>query len=432
MRTGRIATTVSGALVMAAAAWSAAQDTRPASGPATAPTTASAASVAERIEPFLKVIQESDDYREVMGAHARATAIDRMNVAVHKAYMRRMLRMGLPQIAFYPAQILTRLGVEDGTAWGVVGYHYGKRGDLVEAFTATMRAVELTPDDPSILHNAGQLAAWYEEDPSLPRVPDSTRRQLARMRGRLEKNAIFARAHKEVAEAYRKRGQAARQIADQIAAAEDAVESSRLRAVAVDRELRRLNAEIDDRNDEIDKLWRELRQYYGPRTVRDPNGNIIVLPPRDPERRRQLYDRISEGEKEVSALREQVRQGRRDGEAVLGELARYQKELKRLQEQAEVPVPRSQRDFRWDPPAVEGVVTDELDALPALPPAAKTNVPVDPEQEADKRLELAKLYLRNEMSDKAVDILLEITREFPETRAGKQAKVLLAALRPSP
>jgi len=431
MRTGRLARSMSAVLVIVAAAWSAAQDARSASQPASAPSTAPAASIAERIEPFLEVICSSNDYREVMRAHARASAIDRMNVALHTTYMRRMLRMGLPRIAFYPAQILTRLGVADGTAWGVVGYHHGKRGQLADAFGATMRAVELTRDDPSILHNAGQLAAWYEEDPSLPRVSDSARRRLARMRSRLMANPIFARAHKEVAEGYRRRKQAAKGVADEIATVAEAIDSARARAMVVDRELRGLNARIDEGNDEVDKLWRELRSYYGPRTVRDANGNLIILPPRDPVRRRQLYDRIAEKEKEVDALRDEVRQVRREGEAVLAELAGYRKRLKRLQTRAKAEAPRDLRDFRWDPPAVDGVVTDEVDTMP-LPPTTRTTVPVDPEAEAGKRLELAKLYLQNDMSDKAVSILTQILRDFAATRAGRQAKILLTALKPSP
>ncbi|MHC4718781.1 MAG: hypothetical protein ACYS5V_17595, partial [Planctomycetota bacterium] len=90
------------------------------------------------------------------------------------------------------------------------------------------------------------------------------------------------------------------------------------------------------------------------------------------------------------------------------------------------------RDFRWDPPAVDGVVTNELDGLPPVPARAKPELPVDPESEADQRLELAKLYLRHDMSTKAVNILEEINRRFASTRAGRQAKVLLAVLKPSP
>ena len=56
----------------------------------------------------------------------------------------------------------------------------------------------------------------------------------------------------------------------------------------------------------------------------------------------------------------------------------------------------------------------------------------EPESEADQQLDLAKLYLRHDMSAKAVDILIHVSRQFAATRAGKQAKLLLAVLRPSP
>ncbi len=434
MMTGRIARKVPAGLAIAVAAgWIAlawGQDTRPATAPATRP----AATLAERIAPFLQAIQTSDDYRTVMRAYARARAVDRTYVPVHRAYMRRMLKLGLPQIAFYPAQALVKLDRRDGMAWGVTGYHHGKRGRLVEAFGATMQAVALVADDPSILHNAGQLAAWYDEDPSLPRIPDSARRRLAKMRERLAANPIFARVYKQVAGAYRKRGQAAQGLAEEIATVKGAIDLDRARALAVDRQLRRLNDQIDESNRRIDQLWRELRRYYGPRTYRDAAGNVVVLPPRDTARRRERYERIEREEREVEALKRKVRDMRSEGEVVLAGLARNRKALERLRRKQETAAKAGRifRQFRWDPPAVDGVVTDELDALPPPPPGHKAGGPVDPESEAAQRLDLAKLYLRHDMSTKAVDILIHVSRQFATTRAGKQAKLLLAVLRPSP
>ena len=388
---------------------------------------------ADRVAPFLKVIREAGDYRVVMRAYARACAIDRNDLRLHRAYMRRMLRFGLPQIAYYPALALTRLDPKDGTAWGVVGYVHGRRGRLAEAFVATIRALERKPSDPSILHNAGQLAAWYDHDPALPRVPDSARRTLANLREKVSKNPIYARAYAEIARAYKRQAEAATMLKRALAAARAEAEAAQRRALEVDRELRNLNDEIDYRNRLIDQLWRELRYYYSAtKTYRDENGVIIVVPSRDALYRQELADRIREEERALERLRLKVRKVRREGELVLAELARKEAEVENLRKQTRRQVVREVRAFRWDPPAVDGVVTAELETLPVATRPSDVKLPVDPESEAAQQLELAKLYLRHDMSRKAIDILEGIVKQFGATKAGKQARLLLNALQPAP
>jgi len=387
----------------------------------------------DRVAPFLKVIREVGDYRAVMRAYARACAIDRNDVRLHRAYMRRMLKLGLPQIAYYPALALTKLDPKDGTAWGVVGYVHGRRGRLADAFAATMRALATKPSDPSILHNAGQLAAWYDHDPSLPRVRDSARRALANLREKVSKNPIYARAYAEIAQAYKRQVETASMLKRALAAARAEVETARRRAWEVDRELRDLNDEIDYRNRLIDQLWRELRSYYrATRTYKDESGVIIVVPSRDTLYRQELSDRIRAEERAIERLRLKVRKFRREGELVLAQLARREAEVENLRKQARGHVVRQVREFRWDPPAVDGVVTPELERLPVATRPATVKLPIDPDSEAAQQLELAKLYLRHDMSRKALDILEGIVKQFPATKAGRQAKLLLNALQPAP
>lgn len=384
---------------------------------------------ADRVAPFLKVIREAEDYRTVMRAYARATAIDRNDVRIHKTYMRRMLRLGLPQIAYYPALTLTKLDPNEGMAWGVVGYMHGRREELTEAFTATIWAVEKLPDDASILHNAGQLVAWYDTDPSLPRVPDSARRALAGMRGRLAQSSTFAHAYRSIVEAYKQQAEAAADLEKRLAAAEIEANAVRRLAQEVDNQLRDLNDEIDYRNRLIDDLGRELRYYYGYGYYRDYNGTYLYYPPRRYDRR-ELLGRIRDEERAVEALKLKVRQVRREGRAVLGELAAKQTALDRIREEFGRQAARVERQFRWDPPAVDGVVTAELDGFPPATGPASVELPEDPESEAAQRLDLARLYVRHEMGEKAVEILKEVVARYGATEAGRQARLLLGAMKP--
>jgi len=385
---------------------------------------------ADRIRPFLEAIRTSEDYRTVMRAYARATGIDRNNVQLHRAYVRRMLAMGLPQIAYYAAQKLIAIDAADGMAWGLAGYMQARKGQLVDAFTSTIRAIEKIPEDPSVQHNAGQLVGWYDVDPSLPRVPDSARRTLAQMRTRLTQHPIFARAYKTIVQAYTKQKTGAAGLAAQLAAAEAQADAARQMARDIDRRLRDLNDEIEYRNRLIDQLWRELRHYYGGGTYRDGDGTVIVTTP-GRYYRREMLERIRQEEQAVEALRLKLRQARREGEGVLGEMARKQAELQRLRDRFRREAARIEREFRWDPPAVDGKVVAEREGLPPTTRPSSVKLPVDPESAAAHRLDLARMYLRHDMSEKAIDMLGAIVKQYGATAAGKQARLLLSALRPA-
>ncbi|KKL15672.1 hypothetical protein LCGC14_2503270, partial [marine sediment metagenome] len=125
-----------------------------------------------------------------------------------------------------------------------------------------------------------------------------------------------------------------------------------------------------------------------------------------------------------------VRKVRREGRDVLAELTRKQKALEQVRDQFDLQAKRAERQFRWDPPAVDGVVTAELDGFPVATRPADTKLPVDPESEARQRLDLARMYLTHDMSRKAIGMLQDVVKQYPNTRSGRQAKGLLAALMP--
>ncbi len=407
----------------------------PARGDTKPPTTQPAATTAARLAPFLKAIRQANDARVVMRAYTRALAVDRHNVELHRAYMRRMLTFGLPQIAQHPARELVRLEAADGMAWGLIGYIHGRRGELVAAFEATMRAAELTDDDPSVLNNAGQLVAWHEQDDTAPVPPDAARRTLARLRARLAKKPVFDQAYKRMEAAYQHQGELARGLAKQIAGAEAEARAVQSLARTIDGQLQEINDEIENRNRLIDSLWREATSGYALWTPDDYpyyfRGWYVPRPYYSRSYHREaLYERILDAEREIDKLRGKLRRVQREGQAVLAELARKEAVLQGLRDQIQQALARVAREFRWDPPAVDGVVAAERDRLPPSPPQPNMQAPSDPETEAAQALELAKLYLRHNMSEKALGLLEMVAQKFPKTQAARQAGVLLGALKP--
>ena len=380
------------------------------------------AELAQRLAPFLKVIRQADDARTVMRTYTRALAVDRDSVELHRSYMRRMLAFGLPQIAQHAARELLRLEKADGMAHGLLGYMDGRRGALVGALVATVRAAERTPDDPSVLNNLGQLVAWHdlEEDP--PPVPDAARRALARLRPALAKKPPFAAAYKRLQSAYTQQGAVAKALAAKMAAAE--AEATAVQALArdVNNQLQELNDEIDYRNRMIDRLWREAYSgyvYWNPYKYHYGYYGHYVLPPYYSRsyHREELYDRIAEQEREIEKFRVKLKRVRREGQAVLGELARKEAALKALRDQVRQAMAKVARQFRWDPPPVDGVVAAEREHLPPAPAKPKMAVPTDPETESAQSVELAKLYLRHNMSEKAIGLLQMVVRKFEDAAA---------------
>ena len=393
-------------------------------GPATRPS--SATKPADRLKAFIRAVAEADNPRAAMSAYARGCAIDRNKAELHDAYMKRMLKFGLPKIAYYPARVLVRLDPNNSLAWGVVGYMHGKRGELVEAFSATIRSLEKRRDDPSVLHNAGQLAAWYDNEPDLPKVSDRTRRSLAQMKKELLASKPYSSAYKTIKSAYTQRAGLVERLDKQVATAEAEVLAARRMAMEIDSQLRELANEIDRRKRMIDELWRELRTgagYY----YRDADGRLVYYRRYRRAYRDDIYERIHQAEREVERLRSERRGVRSRGRAILVDLKGREVILSRFQQQIHTAKTRTEREFRWDPPAVDGVVTPEVEHFPV---ATRPSAPADPESQAGQRLKLAKLYLRHEMNEKAVVILQGILEDYPSAKAAKEAKVLLAKLKP--
>ena len=393
------------------------------------PSKAEAAKAAEqrggRLAAFIQAVGSAEHPRQAISAYARGCAVDRSKPEIHEAYMRRMLQFGLPRIAYYPARVLVTMQRDNGVAWGVLGYMHGRRGELDEALSATVRAAENDGGNPSILHNAGQLVAWYDNELNLPKISDRTKRSLEKVRRELSERQPFARAYKGMTAAYKEQAALAEGFARKIDALEAETLALERLALDVDRKIRDFNDEIAYREDVIDSLRRDL--YYASWAYYpSAHGGYVVYPAYEGPYRRETRRRIRDQQHEIEKLQLDIRTLRREGHGVLGDLRAKRGRLDKLRDQTNQALARVRRRFRWDPPAVDGVVTDETEHFG--PPPARDE-PENAETAAEKRLDMAGLYLRHDLRERAVEILRQVAKTHGSTKAAARARLLLRELK---
>ncbi len=408
-------------------------------------------------------------------AYARGRNADARSAALHEAYMKRMLTFGLPKVAYYPAKALVRLDPDHGTAWGTIAYVEAKRGDIRDALPAAIRSVQHKRRDDSLLHNAAQLIAWYDRQRPRPKLDDALRRVLAKMRDDLRTHETFAATYKQVTRAYEKRKENAEQAGKDLTAAQQAYRRALDDTIDVDEEIREIEEKIRRGERELERLKYGYDYYYSypsativtaprvhrPRVVTVPtvhrtwtpwSGGVVyrdghfgghlrigtvrshvttstvVIPPIHAAERIFYYGpgsrrSVRRVEKAVKAL-QTARDGlRKQGRPLLNELADRRDRMEKLRKQVsaeELPIVEG---FRWDPPEVNGKVTDERTVAFTRPPEGDAEE--DPETDAANKLRLARLYLKNHMAGKARETLEALLEDYPRTPAAAEAKKLL-------
>lgn len=392
--------------------------------PATQPAETPEAQRARVLAKLTQAVAEAKDPSSAAAAYARANVVDPSNVKLHEIYMVKMLKFGMLKVAIYPARALVGLDGKHILAWSVIGYVHGKKGELVQAFEATMLAVEHMQDNPSVTNNAGQLVAWFDRDPDAPQVSAAARRVLEQVRGKLAANKEYAQAYQRVAEAYKERASLRAEFESKLPAAEATVRTLRQQVTEVDSEYRAIADDIDSRNRLIDSMRRELGYYYWYNHY--PNGEYNHY---RQLRRTELRDRIRDEERTVDQLRQQAYRIRSAAETIRAELIAREKSLAAFRDDRDKAMGRVYRQFRWDPPAVDGVVTPEVEYFVYRAPIG-TKVAEDPEALAAQRLKIAKLYTDHKLPEKALEILTEIVTTYGSTKSAEQARSMLDAMKP--
>ena len=390
-----------------------------ASPPASRP--ASSSPVAAEVIPAdlagcIQAIRAAGDSRAAMAAYARGCSIERNSLQLQEAYMLAMLRLGRPSTAAFPARALLTIKADHPMAWAVVGYNEAKRKRLVKAIGPTFRAAAKLTDGPSVLHNAGQLLAWYENQSQPPNISDAAIRSIQKSKDVLGKKKPFAEGRKAIQVQYDNRKKIRDLHKVKIDAAKGEANEILTTGKGIDRAVADMNVEIKRRRETIV----DLRGQY--RRLKDhPERDLAGT------RRALLNLKITHERQAVKDLEDKIAAAGVRGKQVLGQLRRKLAEVKKLERTLAHELSKRPVRFRWDPPAVDGVVTPEVTlSTPSSTAPAGTG-----DQTGEARLRIAKLYLKNKMPEKAAAILNEIIINHPTSSAAAEAKAILAKLKPA-
>jgi tetratricopeptide (TPR) repeat protein len=407
----------------------------PASTPASMPT--SAPTGGDEVAALIAAIRQAPDAPAAAAPYNRLTQMEKLTVEAHVAYLRRMLQFGLPLAAARPASALVTADPTNGMAWGVMGYVSGKRASYPEALAQCLKAAACAPDDPSIQNNVGQLIAWCTCAKTPPKLDDAAKRAIARTEDALTGKKPYDQAAARVKAILDKHALALAAIQKYIDAAKADIVNLDKTSADLETQLKTQTQKIIDQQVVIEKLKANYQ------SVQNSIVRIVsVLPTADisvyQQRSADIQGRI---DKETGNLNDLLRKAdalRAEGLANLQKIHDKNAAIADFTKQLSAE-PKFAPAFRWDPPAVDGVVTDEAvvtaggrgpsAASAATAPAVSS---ADAEAVAAGKLQLATAYLGNDLRDVAIPILKEIIAQYPATKAAAEAKKLLDSPPPPP
>jgi hypothetical protein len=150
----------------------------------------------------IQAIEQAPDPSATVAAYVNGAAVDRNDPKLSEAYVMRMVDLGLPELAFHQAQMLTTLQSNNGLAWGVVAYVEARRGNMAEAISAINLAGQFAPTTPLVERTAGEIMAWYDIKADKATLSENAHRGLATIRRLLEKRPEFTNAYNTAKKAY--------------------------------------------------------------------------------------------------------------------------------------------------------------------------------------------------------------------------------------
>lgn len=174
--------------------------TRPAGKPAaakaasTAPADKPASKARPDLTPLAEAIEKAADPLAAVDAYARGYAIDPNSLILHKAYLKRMLRADLPEMAYDSARVVATAEAENALAWSVLAHKHLQRGRLSQALAAVVRAEKAFRKHPFALKVAAVALGRYDAAPDRAELPESLRQSIKRIRPGLGKEKAFAAA----------------------------------------------------------------------------------------------------------------------------------------------------------------------------------------------------------------------------------------------
>jgi TolA-binding protein len=392
----------------------------------------SPAASAGNVEQAVKDIRNATDARRAGEIYVSVARSAPESAELRDVYVRKMLEFGQLTKAFSPAKALVKLDPSNGVAWAVVG---AKSTSTTEAFSATVRAASLLAGDANVMKNLGQLVCWYEhetESEKPPKVEPEVMKIFEANREAWGSNEAFKAGFDR-----RQKGYDAHQKA--VEGVEKSMEQTKADVEDIKGQLEEVEEKIAECRARIKELEEELRVYSV--TQRDKDGKKKKVG-------RVYGDRTTMAE--VTRQRTRLGELANEKKTLIGQGkklgSKYRKlegTLAKTKRNEKGPMRDADADFKFAAPASVAVVEgasesddddpvaeddDDTAASDDDEAADESAALAAAEKAAGKLLKRAKLYLKNNMNDKAKTILQDIVDEYGSTASGAEAKKLLKDL----
>jgi len=391
----------------------------------------------EGLSAAIRDIASAATPEAAMSAYARGCNINRQDRALQDAYMRKMLKLGRPEAAWFAAQVLAPMDLAYGLPQGVIAYVCAKRDNLKEAFSPGVRAAVLDPNNVPTVQNAAQLLAWYEHTDAKPAIAQSVKDAMKKLRGGAGGKA-FADAYKQACDVYKSPEQRKKDLEQKASAVRAEIQQLNQKVNSAAQTLRSGEQSYARDLDELRRLQRELAQAeLDMRTARNNQAR------RSAERRRTTAaNDIRKCQQDTASLTDEAAKAQRSLADLKKKLTDKRAELSKAQAGARGALDAAEDKLRWRVPAVDGILVADADApkapsrsagaaTAATGPQLGPDAPLErrlAEAKAADKLGLAKMYLDGKMTDAARRTLREIVSKYPGTAAAREAAELLKGL----
>ena len=408
------------------------------------------------IDQAIDAIARAETAQEASKVYASLAGKAPKSVELRDVYMRKLLVLGVPDMASSPARSLSTLDSDNGIAWALVAYYEGKRGQVAKALPAGIEAGERVSLDANTLYNLGQMAAWVDLDEDA-KVDQELVARMKRDSRAWRQASTFMDGYERVKSGYE---QQKALIAEQQAIIDESTASIEEKAKAYDEVLSELG-EVQANIAELSKHVRvSKRKYEDGRTQTTYRAYLAIFRALEAEQKREgeLYREKKSLEGGVGALKSKRKKAERQIDKIDRDKA---KNFRKINAQ-----------FEFKPPAhdAEAIALDvenlppEVVEEPATAPAEDPDdgegdmvadgstaddaadgdgadgdgdegddgegdtASAEDEAAAAKLMKKADLFLEHEMVDRARDVLEDIVEKYPDTAVAERARALLQGL----
>ncbi len=391
-------------------------------------------------------IQQAANINELSKAYLAALATDRKNPQVYQVYINKLLEMGLAPLAATAAEQLRKLDgqSEDPLAAGVIGYSLAKRYKIGEALPLLVRAAKADPENPGLIHDIAVLSVWINRSEDKATAPGDAATLVSEMAEQLKGKGGYEQAHVAATAAFDNRANKAKALQDKLPQYQEAINK-----------IKAEGANLDSAAAQLQSQWNMCDSAF-----RQAQQNLQQLNATNNNQQNQQNQNQSQYQSQRQSYVNAMNQARNDAARVRQEYNR----LASLAASRTARIKRAQQDIdnttkaieeagkrdpvlEWKPPAVNGKIVVDTTAPPAGGTAAKSDTPpagtevkTDPPvpggevktppsgtaaPAAAGQLKRAKMFLANDMRDKAVKLLEEILDKYPTSDEAKEAQELL-------